>query len=98
MAAVHASLQARNHLSSCSGGNESGTIQIVSPMPYDPAHDRPFVLIRSKEPIPTSNDLPVVYLDAFLGHKRDQPSDAISPRDQVFPGFVQFHAFEALFL
>jgi hypothetical protein len=98
MAAVHASLQERNHLSSCSGGNESGTIQIISPMPYDPAHYRPFVLIRAKEPIPTSNDHPAVYLDAFLGHKRDQSSDTISPRDQVFPGFVQFHAFEALFL
>ena len=98
MARVHAVLQARNHLSCRSRGNDSGTIQTVSPLPYNPAHDLPFALIWSKEPIPASNDLPALYLDAFLGHKRDQSSDAISSRDQVFPGFVQFHVSEALFL
>jgi hypothetical protein len=98
MATVHAILQARNHLSCRSRGNDSGTIQIVSPLPYNPAHARPFALVRSKEPVPTSNDMPALYLDAFLGHKRDQSGDAISSRDQVFPGLVQSHVFEALFL
>jgi hypothetical protein len=98
MATVQAVLQTRNRLSCRSRGNNSGTIQIVSPLPYDPAHGRTFALIRSKEPIPTSNNLPDLYLDALLGHTRDQSSDAISSRDQVFPGFVQFHVFEALFL
>jgi hypothetical protein len=97
MATVHAVLQARNRLSCRPRGNDSGTVQTVSPLPYDPAHDRPFVLIRSKEPVLTSNDHPAPYLDAFLGHSRDQPSDAISSRDQVFPGFVQFHVSETLF-
>jgi hypothetical protein len=97
MATVHAVLQARNRLPCRPRGNDSGTIQIVSPLPHDPAHDRPFVLVRSKEPILTSNDHPALYLDAFLGHKRDQSGDAISSRDQVFPGFVQFYVFEAVF-
>ena len=98
MATVHAVLQARNCLSCRSCGDDSGTIQIDSPLPYGPTHARPSVLIRSKEPISTSNDLPALYLDAFLGHTRDQSSNAVSSRDQVFPGFVQFHVFEALFL
>jgi hypothetical protein len=90
MATVHAVPQARNHLSCRSRGNDSGAIHIVSPLPHNPAHARSFALIRSKEPIPTSDDLSALYLDAFLGHKRDQSSDALSYRDQVFPGFVQF--------
>ena len=97
MATVYAVPQARNHLSCRSRGNDSGTVHIVSPLPYNPAHARSFAHIRSKKPIPTSNDLPALHLDAFLGHKRDHSSDAISYRDQVFPGFVQFHVFEALF-
>ena len=97
MATIHAVLQARNHLSCRSRGNDTATIQIVSPLPYNPAHARPFALIRSKEPIPTSDDLPALYLDAFLGHKGDQSSDAISYRGQVFPGFVQSHVLKPYF-
>ncbi len=98
MATIHAIPQARNHLSCRSRGDDSGTIQIVSSLPYNPAHARTFALIRSKQPVPTSNDQPALYLDAFLGYKRDRSNDAISSRDQVFPGFVQFHAFKSLFL
>lgn len=88
MATVHAIVQARNRLPCRSRGNDPGTVQIVSPLPYDPAHDRALELIRPKEPILMSNDHPALCLDAFLGHKRYHSGDAISSRDQVFPGFV----------
>jgi hypothetical protein len=97
MATVHAVLQARNNLPCRSRGNDTATIQVVSPLPYNPAHARPFALIRSKKSVPTSNDLPALYLDAFLGHKRDQSCDAISYRDQVFPGFVQSYVLKPYF-
>ncbi len=98
MAAVHTVLQAGIHLSCRSRGDDSRTVQTVSPLSYNPAHPRPSVLIWPKEPISTSNDQPALYMAEFLGHKRDQSSDSISSRDQVFPGFAQFHVFESLFL
>jgi hypothetical protein len=98
MAAVQAILQARNHLPCRSRGDDAGTIQIDSSLPHNPAHVQPLAIILSKKPTPISNDQPGLYLDAFLGHKRDPSGNTKSSRDQVFSGSVHFHIPEFLFL
>jgi hypothetical protein len=97
MAPVQAILQARNHLSRRSRGDDAGTIQIDSSLPHNLAHVQPLAIIQSKKPTPTYNDRPSLCLDAFLEYKRVPSNDSISSRDQVFPGFAHFHIPDSLF-
>lgn len=86
MATVHPNPQARDCLPCCSRCNDSRTIQIIPSMSHNPAHAQPLASIQPKEFTSTSNDQSNLYLDAFMGYQRDQPTDAMSSSHQVFPG------------
>jgi hypothetical protein len=88
MAAVHAIAQARDYLSYCSRGDDSRTIPIISSLSHNRVYAQTLERIQSKKSPSTSYDQPDLYLDAFVGHKRDQPTDAVSSPRQVFPGSV----------
>src|SRR5260221_12382664 len=86
MATAHPNFQARDRLSCCSRGNDSRTIQIISSLSHNPTHAQSLASIQSKEFTSASDDQPNLYLDAFMGYQRDQPTDAMSSSHQVFPG------------